>query len=235
VSEDRDGPGIGAEDEERVRRALADAADPGPVPADVADRLDAVLAGLVRERAGQSPRSAEVSAEGGPAPSPATRRRWPGLLAAAVVASLVALGVGTLVRAGSGSVEQSTGSAASAPDRQATSAAPEGAGGHGTLGPAGPAWRLRSATFAQDAQRLADSRRSTLADTPAQGLRAAAPAPPGCLVPARPPGGRVLHVTFDGRPATLVLGPVRHGAREARAYSCADAGRPLAAAQVRAR
>jgi hypothetical protein len=55
-----DGPTPGEldpEQEESVRRLLAAAAEPEPLPRDVADRLDDALADLVAERAEGTPAS----------------------------------------------------------------------------------------------------------------------------------------------------------------------------------
>jgi hypothetical protein len=39
-------------------------------------------------------------------------------------------------------------------------------------------------------------------------------------------------VVLDGRAATLVVGPVRHGVRSVEVYACRDVGTPLATTTV---
>jgi hypothetical protein len=94
--------------EEQVSRLLAEAgdSDPGPLPADVASRLDAVLADLVAERA--EPATAD------PVVAIATarerrRRAWaPRLLVAAAVLGVAGLGVSVLDDLTSGGSESAT-------------------------------------------------------------------------------------------------------------------------------
>lgn len=222
-------PRLSAEDEERVRRELAAAPGPGSIPDDVAGRLDDVLAGLVRERSVEA-------VPPGPEPS---RRRWPTLLVAAAAVAVLVLGVGTLVTSVTGprSAEQGAGSqAASAPQHEGQPSAPDAAGAFGAFSRAAPVARLRSDTFQRDVQRLTDRlSAATPLDAPkADGSSRRAPRSE-CRRPPRPPGGRVLRVTLDGRAASLVLGPARDGTRVARAYSCADTDAPELSTRVRAR
>lgn len=71
-----------------VRRLLADARETGPMPPEVAARLDAVLADLA---AGGEPASV----------TPLRRRRWPRVVLAAAAVTAVALGATELVDRGS--------------------------------------------------------------------------------------------------------------------------------------
>ena len=228
---DEDPEVLSAEDEERVRRVLA-ASAPGPdaVPDDVAARLDDALVRLVAER-----RVARGAAGAGPRRR--GRRRWPNVLAAAAVVSLVALGVGSLVRnagGGQGSSASSAGAAAPAPEVSTPSAVPGGtAAVPGAPGVAGPVPRLHAATLARDVRRLLGPAGGAKVD----GLRGTTPAPrraarPGCAVPPRPRGGRLVAVRLDGRPATLALAPAHGGVREAYVYSCDDTSAPVAHTSV---
>ena len=224
---------LGAEDEERVRRMLAaSASGREEMPDDVAARLDEALARLVAERGGVAAAPDDTEPPARIARVAARRRRWPNLLAAAAVVSLLALGVGSLVRGsggGQGSSASSAGQAASAPEVSTPSAVPDGAGA--VQGADGPVPRLHSATLARGVRRLLGPAGEGRLD----GLRAA-PAPraaaPGCAVPPRPRGGRLLAVRLDGSPATLALAPVHDGVREANVYSCDDASAPVAHASV---
>lgn len=226
-------PRLSAEDEARVRRELADAAaGPEAIPADVAGRLDDVLAGLVRERAGES--AVDAAPPRRPQPS---RRRWPALLVAAAALVAVLLGVGTLLTSVTGpqSAEQGSG-AASAPKNAGPSSAPESAGALGTFSRAAPVARLHSGTFHRDVARLTEglSASAPRDHLQADGTLRGAPRTK-CLLPPVPPGGKLLRVTLDGRPASLVLWPPRDGTRVVRAYSCADTETPVRSTVVRAR
>lgn len=235
MTDEQGDPRTSAEDEERVRRALAAAAGPETVPDAVAARLDDVLAGLVADRG-------DLSSQ---APPPATtpperRRRWPNVLVAAAVVSLLALGVGTLVRgATTGQMSQAGagGQAASAPRDTTTTRLPQGSEASKSLaGLTAEPPRLRSATLARDVRRVAASL-GVHADVAGPLERRAspekaAPARPACSLPARPRGSRVIRVTLDGSPATLLLGPPRSGVREASVYSCGNGTVPLADLRV---
>ncbi len=111
------------EEEERVRALLrAAAAEPARMPEDVADRLDAVLAGLADERSTVAPVADLAAAR-------LRRRRWvQGLVAAAAVVAVVA-GGGPVLRSvtdggSSGSAQSTAASRAKAAPSQARGAAP---------------------------------------------------------------------------------------------------------------
>ncbi|QCX28990.1 hypothetical protein [Nocardioides jishulii] len=99
VSGDPSVPGADRSDDgvdEEVRGLLADAAGDAPIPSEVAARLDAVLAGLVAERADSAVPTADREDASSPVDLAAERgrrrrRTWWGVAAAAVV--LVAAGV----------------------------------------------------------------------------------------------------------------------------------------------
>lgn len=104
------------EQEEAVRRALASEPAPGPMPRELADRLDAALSALASERsasavAEQRAASPVTSPSG---PSGARRRRWPGLLVAAASVAVLGVGVGIVAQdmSGSESADSATGTAA---------------------------------------------------------------------------------------------------------------------------
>ena len=116
-------PELTPEQEDRVRGLLAEARHTAPLPADVAARLERVLADLGEERAGSG---AERSAADVPAPDPAAatvvplaprrRRRLTTVLVAAAAVTVVGLGVPTLFQRGV--VESGGGDAASTADRR---------------------------------------------------------------------------------------------------------------------
>jgi hypothetical protein len=236
------------EQEEQVRRALAAAAraddqasgrTAGPggeagMPPEVAARLDAVLADLV------APRLAAGSPDGSRSTDElaARRRRRRARLLVAAAAVCVIAGAGAAVvtdgfGTNGGSPDSTT--AGSSQD-DSTQPAPRGPGASTRAegGPAeprsmagkvrtGPA--LSSATLREDVQRLVDRR-------PAVGVRGGLAGSP-CTAPTLRPGERLLAVRLDGRLSSLVLGSPRGGTVEARVYSCAEPGSPVATTEVR--
>ncbi|MBO9522268.1 MAG: hypothetical protein J7518_12080 [Nocardioidaceae bacterium] len=246
-----DVPGFDDPAYDDLRALLAGARVREPMPAEVADRLDGVLAGL---------RAEAVEEALGPVVALESRRRRTGvrmLTAAAAVVAVAAGGVGL------GQVLDDGRSASS--DKAATAESAGGSGGSVTSGDAdGPVDRLQRAsvpqvhakTFAADAARL-------LVSTPAAGpVAPAIPAPsesartqgysadePGlmndlaskavaCTPPAREgaqtdalAGSTSSPVLLDGKPATLVVHPPARGKRLVQAWSC-DGTRVLASATV---
>ncbi|GAA1506315.1 hypothetical protein [Nocardioides humi] len=90
-------------EEDAVRRALAEAGGPAPIPTDVADRIDGVIAGLAAERAAGARSSGGIHEDHPEAPAvvvpldPAAlrrRRRVRMLFGAAAAVAAVAIGVG---------------------------------------------------------------------------------------------------------------------------------------------
>ena len=116
------------EQEEAVRRALASEPAPGPMPRELADRLDAALSALASERSAsavaEQRAASPVTSPSGPSrlsgpsrpsgPSGARRRRWPGLLVAAASVAVLGVGVGIVAQdmSGSESADSATGTAA---------------------------------------------------------------------------------------------------------------------------
>ncbi|WP_418061506.1 hypothetical protein [Pimelobacter simplex] len=95
-------PPLSPAQEAAVRRALAEAGGPEPMPDEVADRLDAVIAGLSAERTGSALPPGGVPENHPEAPAvipldPAARRRRTRarvLLGAAAAVAVVAVGIG---------------------------------------------------------------------------------------------------------------------------------------------
>jgi hypothetical protein len=221
------------EQEDEVRRILAEVAHESAdtVPPDVAARLDATLADLVRDR--------------DPVEQPPRIRRWPRALAGVAAAAVVLVGGVSLVQQmmGPGTSESAGSTAAGLPERNtdsralATPSAPNAAAGaskgaslYGADKVVSSPVRLHLATLQRDLQRLAvasylSGDRPTASGTGNQANRA-------CLVPSLGPREAVVTTRLDGKPVSVVLGPVRGGSREASVYSCTDAGGALAAYQV---
>lgn len=198
-----------------IRALLAGLGDPGPMPADLVDRINASIAAEQQSR----------SAAGDRTVVPLRRRRplWAkvGLVAAAVAAVAVAvpamLGTGpgelmaSLSRGGSSSADDASAgaakSAASGPEGAATGADSRAAGGTGAIALASTGTAYTSTELTRQARSMlsqgfsAASPLKADAATNPQGLR-------GCLTalgvaPWMPVVGDVG--TYDGRPAVVAL------------------------------
>ena len=247
------------EQEEQVRRALADAAhaagaDEVAMPPAVADRMDEVLAGLVASR---TPPQADDPAGSVDEDELAARRRRrrPRVLVAAAAVCLVALGGPAVLRnvtsGGSDSASTlSSDSAGSATRPEAGSGgSPTGArspssspaptsstdSGRALADAALPPPALRRATLQRDVQRVAQAGAVPLAAAADRARPGEGPSTGACRMPSAAHGDDVLAVRLDGEPATLVLAAPRHGTREARVYACDDVSSPTETTRVRVR
>lgn len=122
--------------EAAVRRALADAAGPEPVPAEVTAQLEETLAGLVAERATGADLVPDLSHPENPgvvvpldAAARRRRMRVRALLGAAAAVVAVGVGVGAINGAGDGGSDAVTAADEMAADDPARSAADGDAGG----------------------------------------------------------------------------------------------------------
>ncbi|MEO5710554.1 MAG: hypothetical protein ABIQ59_12115 [Nocardioidaceae bacterium] len=239
------------EQEEQVRRALAataraedsinDGPNPPTMPADVAARLDGVLAELVQGRAGSVTAPGSAPHDHDELARHRSRRRLNVLVAAAAVAVIAAAG-GAVVNGGlggSGSSQDSTASSQAGSGQADDQAGPqpEAAGTPSASGSGSSSARslagvpaLRSGTLAADVRRVV--RTAPVAAAPntlkdAQGADEAK-----CDQPLAPRGADVVDVRLDGDPATLVVDRATDGTREARVYSCSDGSTPVATTSV---
>ena len=236
--------------QEAVRRLLAEARHDEPVPAEVATRLDAVLADLVGERSpGPLPPDPTDVAAPAPVDLGARRRRLAGvglMAAAAVVVAGVAIG-----QALPTSSDDAGGAADSATSTElqgdggasAQESAPEAdAGGaqEGAQAPrsaaAVPALRVEGRSDAELSADLVDLRATsapdtesgTESDTGPEGGSDRQPAPSAisaCQLRGTGPGRQVL-TQVDGGLGLVVLRPVSGGTQRADVYACGD-GVPL--------
>lgn len=237
-----------------VARLLAAAGGPVEVPADVAARLDDVLADLVQER-GLGAGSADDVDPGPGAPAPVTelasrRRRWPRLLVAAAAVSVLGLGAGELL----GDESQAERSVATA-DSTASST-PEVAPAPSTAGSPLPGAPLAARSDAPaDAEAARDEaataphvvprlrRESLTADLERVAAFAAlgtvedqrARADTACVRPRLASGDQVLVVRLDGAPAVLVMRAPEGGRRTAVVFTCDDAETPAVETRIDAR
>lgn len=221
-------------EEEAVRRQLAAARHTEPMPADVAGRLDDVLAGLQAERAEHAePSESNVV----PLASRRRHRIAQGIVAAAAV---VAVGVGVtqvLGNMGGGSDDQAGEAPAAANNKDD---AGDSAGSSREQAPDGSfsapneldtmtedyatAPEVRSASFQSDVARLA-TRQYTAAESERSLLRLTEQ-----CGPTSPPAGHdALRVRYDEQPAILAFrGPV-DGKQRVDLYLCATGVRERSA------
>lgn len=217
-----------AAEEAAVRARLAEARHTDPVPADVASRLDAVLADLT---AGRREDDVAPPAPVVPLPTAASRRRralTTGLVAAA---ALVALGVALPQVIGT-SGSDDAGSASTA-DRSTAGSGDDAGAGRSTAGSApgelapGDESGLESG---QSGQESGSAFAAPLALTSGEPLRPAvralaragsAPAYDAdtSCAPDAAPGDRVA-ATWDGEPAVVVLRAPDAGRRLVEVYDC---------------
>lgn len=235
------------EQEEQVRRVLAGAPAAGPMPPEVAARLDKTLAGLVAERraAGDSTDSSE------PAPltdleSRRRTRRWPRLLVAAASVSVLGYGVGVVVDQmnGSGSAETSSAEAGASADFGAAGskrdaerlpeAVVDGRVQRLEVPPAEA--RLHSDTLAADVRAVlegAHPTRSYAMDSPGTAGGRELEELARCDLPVVTRRDQVALIRLEGRQATLVVHKEPDGVRVAEVYSCDDGHELLARTRIR--
>lgn len=229
--------------QEAVRRLLAEARHDEPVPGEVADRLDRVLAGLAEadglvdgssaptgESLGAHPTEAVEAAPGSAVVDLGARRRRRvvGLLGAAAAAVVLAIGVGQVVEhdgsrsdggsqadnAESATRERSDEGAGSAED--GTADTPDDSAGTGTqqpssVQPPGPVDvpRLGSSGFGEAVAGLRERASVETTDDGATVDGASLTTSPTFVCGSTPVGpGRLLAVTYIGRPAILAYRPV---------------------------
>ena len=249
------------EQEEQVRRVLGSLPPEGPMPPDVAARLDATLADLVAQRTSTgSP--ADPHAQGDELAARRRRRRITTGLVAAASMAVIGVSLGTMADltdlTGGGSDSAQSGETAFDSGAAAPEAAPQDSAGGadaGALGEIPDGVRLlaterqdvSSATLDRDVARVAAL--APAASTAREGLTGDRAGPDGgpdeersglaafapCVVPAADRGDLVAPVRLDGEPATMVLNRAAGGVREAQIYACDDAGALLASTSVPAR
>lgn len=113
--------------DEAVRRLLADARETGPMPPEVAARLDAALADLAAgagahptEPDAPEPDPTEPDPTGPATVTPLHRRRWPRVLLAAAAVTVVGLGSAQLVDRGGDAARDTAGAEAEVADDRVT-------------------------------------------------------------------------------------------------------------------
>jgi hypothetical protein len=217
-------PELTPEQDATVRRLLAEARRDEPLPPEVGDRLDRVLADL----------SSSSPERSGPVVDLAARRRRRnagGLLVAAAAVIVGGFAVGQVVGGESSDNDSAGGSADSSlaresPGKAAGSdvapAAPQAAAG-------GPL-RLTSDNLEQDVEHQLRKRSAS----PEAGLDSLAEEPGFGCTPAALPAyglGELFAALYDGAPAVLALRPPEGDTQEAQVLDC-DTGTPLRSVTV---
>jgi hypothetical protein len=240
------------DEEERVRRALAEAPPAGPMPPEVVARLEATLAELGRDRSPVPVDDLEAR----------RRRRWPRVLVAAASVAVLAYGAGTVLTgvSGSGDAAMSTAARDETFSGGAGSGSADGGQGAPKTAPPSAPGMVPSAGNGLDAQAQRDPRaltdrtvtvhRDTLRSDVLRLVRAGAVSGQGdtatrdtdgrllaglvapCETPALGPYDRLAAVRLDGRRATLVLRAPTAGTSVAQVYACGDASRLVARVEV---
>ncbi|MDF1604446.1 hypothetical protein [Nocardioides sp. YIM 152315] len=202
-------------EEEDVRRLLAEARHVEPMPDDVVDRLDRVLADL-------RPARAEPAADRLPDHTAEQRRRWlRNLVLAAAVVVVVGVGISRIDLSGA---DDDAGSSADS-SAEAPAARDQAEAGGDASPDAGAPLALRSATFERQVAHYAGTGRLTklsqLRSLDADEGKAEDGAPSAARCPGDDRGpGREVAATYDGGPAVLVVRPAADGDRRVDLYLC---------------
>lgn len=212
-------------EEQAVRRLLAGAAaDPPTLPADVAGRLDEVLAGLQGER--DRPPVTPVTDL-----SERRARRWPTVLVAAAAVAVVGVGLGNVLQNTSGGSDNAA-SSADAPAAEAGGAQdsipqPRNGAVLGELSTSALP-RVRNGSLAVDAQRIYDQ---SLRYKAVRGTKPEAAAGPdadaACDEPVVGRGERLVAVRLGGERASILFRAPQDGRRRAEVYPCDGSGSPV--------
>jgi hypothetical protein len=233
-------PELTSEQEETVRRLLAEARHDDPVPAEVADRLDRVLADL-------SGTASSPSSPSAPVVDLATRRRRRnagGLLVAAAAVIVGGFFVGQVIDVGGSDSADDDSSAGSSVERESRAGGAANDSDDGTAGGAGDQaapeaptaqpLELTSQNLARDLQRQLKGKAADahpVPDAPALSLSdggafACASAPPEAYG-----RGKFFAAFYDGMPTVLALRPAEGDTQEAQVLECGT-GTPLQSVTV---
>jgi hypothetical protein len=235
-------PELTPDQESDVRRLLADARHDGPIPPEVGERLDRVLAGLSDDEPGSPPVAPVIDLA-----ARRRRRNAAALLAGAAAVIVAGFAIGQGLDVGN-SADDSAASSGDAVADRSKAASDSGGGGVGLQGEsaepsnAGPSpvtgptfLRLRSAHLESD---LANQLGKPLDDSNAvRSPSAESYAALGCSAPV--PANKyslseLYPALFDGRPAVVAVAPPTAGQQRAEVLSC-DTAATLATASIPAR
>lgn len=196
--------------QDAVRRLLADARHDAPVPADVAARLDATLAGLVAERSAPAPSTSPAGAEVVDLAARRRRRRLGAFVAAAAAVVVAGVGVGQVLPTGSLQADQhSTAAQDGSADTSGSDARPDDLGEDLGKEPAMTEFRARASVVPVELSSDATDARVRRALRDSAAFAASADAEAGRDAPCQGDApGRSVDVLWDGVEAVALWRPV---------------------------
>jgi hypothetical protein len=218
-------PDLTPEQEERVRRLLAEARHDEPVPDDVAARLDRVLAGLAQEPADAEPTVPVVDLA-----ARRRRRNAAALLAGAAAVIVGGFAVAQVIHLDSDDMSGAGSDAGSSLTSQRGTADSDASGGGQAAAPdpsaaaASEPLELSGGSLASDLTRQLPKRAFADAET-APGRSPSTPGfPCATSAPAAAYGiGELFPAYYDGVPAVLALRPPEGSSQRADVLDCATA------------
>jgi hypothetical protein len=212
-------------EQEEVRRLLAEARHVDPMPDDVVDRLDQVLAGLATESGDD-----RVAAPAASVVSLASRRRHRAKTALVAAAAVVAVGIGLgqVIGDGVGGGGGADSTAASSAQERESSADRDVAGldarAQEYLVVTEPL-PVRPEHFSSDVRRIRRDLRSLVADQTSKSPPALSSSPPedyACAAGSSGPGA-LVPVRYGSRRGVLLFGPVRGDSQVVELFACGNA------------
>ena len=220
------GPADGlSPEQEEVRRLLADARHAGPMPDDVVDRLDRVLAGLATDSGDDrvaAPAASVVSL------ASRRRRRATGALVAAAAVVAVGIGLGQVIGDGVGVGGGADSTAASSAQERESSADRDGAGLDARADSeylvVNEPLPVRPEHFSSDVRRIRGDLRSLVVDQTSKSppaLSSSAPEDVACAAAGSGPGA-LVPVRYGSRRGVLLFGPVRGDSQVVELFACGN-------------
>jgi hypothetical protein len=212
-------------EQEEVRRLLAEARHVDPMPDDVVDRLDQVLAGLATESGDD-----RVAAPAASVVSLASRRRHRAKTALVAAAAVVAVGIGLgqVIGDGVGGGGGADSTAASSAQERGSSADRDVAGldarAQEYLVVTEPL-PVRPEHFSSDVRRIRGDLRSLVADQTSKSPPALSSSPPedyACAAASSGPGA-LVPVRYGSRRGVLLFEPVRGDSQVVKLFACGNA------------
>lgn len=213
-------------EQEEVRRLLAEARHVDPMPDDVVDRLDQVLAGLATESGDD-----RVAAPAASVVSLASRRRHRAKTALVAAAAVVAVGIGLgqVIGDGVGVGGGADSTAASSAQERESSADRDGAGLDARADSeylvVNEPLPVRPEHFSSDVRRIRGDLRSLVADQTSKSPPALSSSPPedyACAAAGSGPGA-LVPVRYGSRRGVLLFGPVRGDSQVVELFACGNA------------
>jgi hypothetical protein len=221
-----DGSPAGPSDEltpeqEEVRRLLAEARHVDPMPDDVVDRLDRVLAGLAAESGDD-----RVAAPAASVVSLASRRRHRAKTALVAAAAVVAVGIGLgqVIGDGVGGGGSADSTAASSAQERESSADLDARADSEYLVVTEPL-PVRPEHFSSDVRRIRGGLRSLVTDQTSKSPPALSSSPSedyACAAASSGPGA-LVPVRYGSRRGVLLFEPVRGDSQVVELFACGNA------------